>query len=168
MGWGGINLIPRLPGESRQAAVNRVYAGGEEIEFHADGTASWNRIPGEERDVTRVSRANRAWMLGAIERLRSLAHWKRIEENKEPGRRWPWCIVLEHESTFAFAIVYTDHLTLRLPREAPQTVENWRAWWKLIQTFVREDRCVAFHPDDDTILATSMSADAARRRYYYF
>jgi hypothetical protein len=162
--WGGVDAIPLLPGESRRQAVDRVYAGGTVIEVDRD-QMTIGTIPGPERDTTRVSRSQHAWMVQAATVLEELRPgWTVVHEHREPGRRWPSSQQLENSEGSMWAQVWTDCITFRWVRESYVDDAEWRFWWRTIRRFARLPAAI-FHPDTYELVATSISADAARDRY---
>lgn len=96
MSWGGVDAIPLRKGESRRAAVDRVYSGGAEIVVEDDGVR-FETIPGPDRDITKVTNAEHGWMVQAVQIMEELRPgWEVVEEERERGRRWPWHQILEN------------------------------------------------------------------------
>lgn len=174
MGWGGVDLIRRFPGETPEQAVERVYEGGLEI-IVDEGQPMMRVIPGpegdsrgfvEDRKWMQVSVQERKWMLRAMDSLNQVTRdWEIVEQDKEPGRRWPWSIVLAQTSGSVIAFVGKDHINLKLS-SGFATYDDWLIWWRIVCRFVREG-CVVYEPDQDLIVkvATSFSAKQARDRY---
>lgn len=164
MSWGGVDAIPMLPGESRNAAIDRVYGGGVEFWFE-DGYLVSADLPGPDRDITRVSSAERHWMLDAARMLEQLRPgWRIAEEHREPGRRWPWSQELEHPEGSMWIKLGTDHINFRRVRYGEVDDHEWAFWWRTIRRFARLPAAI-FHPDTGDIVAPSLSAAAARARY---
>jgi hypothetical protein len=164
MGSGGIDLIPILPGETRRQAVDRAYADAWFI-YASENEARIEPGPGPERDVTYVTNAQHAWMLDARRMLEDLAPgWEVVEEHREPGRRWSWCQSVAHPTAPMWLAIYSDSAVLRHVKGQTFDDADFRLWWRLIRRFAAYP-CVAYDVDDFQILATSMSAKAARVRY---
>ena len=56
---------------------------------------------------------------------------------REPGRRWPFLIELESESSELYIKVWPQCLTLRDLGDA-ETDAHWHAWWSVIRHFARQ------------------------------
>lgn len=166
MGWGGIDLVPLLPGETRRQAVERAYADAEFL-IVEDGVPRIESGPGPERDHTRVTRVERAWMLEARRMLEELAPgWRLVDENQEPGRRWPWSQDLEHPAEPMWVSIYGDSVTLRLHKDVSIDDAGWAFWWRVIRRFAAYP-CLVYDLDYSEIVATSLSVRAARERYQW-
>lgn len=153
-----------LPGEKRSAAVERVYAGGWTIGVD-DGDLVIEPIPGPVGDHTVVSRAERAWMLRATEIMQVLRPgWLVVHELREPGRRWPWLVQLEHPDGSMWIELWSEHITFRWVNDSPVDDDEWAFWWRTIRRFAALPSAI-FEPDSSELVATSMSARAARDRY---
>ncbi len=164
MSWGGVEAIPLLPGESRRAAVDRVYSDGWVLEIGPDGPGL-RPMGGEGIDHTHVTRAQRAWMRAAAELLEELRPgWTVVNEIKAEGRRWPWAQDLEHSEASMRVELMTRTITFHHRRSRCVDDQEWRFWWRTIRAFAAWPAAI-FHPDTSEIVATSLSARAARERY---
>jgi len=146
-------------------AVDRVYAGGTAIRVAGEEVVI-EPIPGPEHDHTRVSAMQRRWMLDAVELMQELRPgWTIVRELREDGRRWPWLIQLEHADGSMWVQVWSECITFRhMGRSVSDDDQEWAFWWRTIRRFASLPAAI-FHPDTYELVATSMSAAAARGRY---
>lgn len=165
MGWGGIDAIPMREGESRRDAVERVYKGGFSATWDGENViVDWGTS--DEKELGRVSRAEHQWMTKAQGMMEELwAGWELQDENKEPGRHWPWYQTFVHSVAPMWFKLSTSYINFDYVRSGI-TDREWRFWWRTVRRFAAES-CVIFEPDENTIIATSLSARASRDRYYW-
>jgi hypothetical protein len=135
MGWSGVDVIRRYPGETKRDAIARVYAGGVEFLFD-DSEPIFRTIPGNPRDH-RVARDDRRFMLDAIGIIHKIAPMLQvIEEEREPGRRWPWHLTLAGDQGPYVALIAADYVTLRPPVNddgtRPEGKAVWDGWWTTV------------------------------------
>ena len=81
MGWRGITVIPRRAGETRQATVDRVFAGGWALELDGGLPVLVDYPSQAVKPVGLVTRAERRWMLDAIDSI------SRIDPSLRPPTR---------------------------------------------------------------------------------
>ena len=167
MGWSGIEAIPLLPGESRRDAVDRVYSDGWVLEADENGP-TLTPVGGPERDHTRVSRSQRQWMVDAVGILEELQPgWSVVSQYQEPDRRWPWCLDLENPGAPMLVELVPEVATFRYASTELSDDDEWKFWWRTIKRFTRIPS-VIFHPDESEMIAGSLSATEAWRRYNWF
>ncbi len=167
VGWTGVELIRRYPGETKRAAVDRAYVGGVSVGV-VDDALQYRVLPGTPADE-RVRLDDRRFMLGAISIVqRVVPDLRTVDERVEPRRRWPSMIVLAANDAPYVVQVEREVITLRPSWNAdgsrPGGDEVWAAWWTTVKSLV-ELGCVAFEPDESAIIATSLSSSEARTRY---
>jgi hypothetical protein len=104
-------------------------------------------------------------MKEAREILQELAPgWEIVDEDRAAGRRWPWCQVLGHLSAPMWVQLWGESLMLRHIKFMDVDERGWQFWWRVIKRFAKYP-CVVYDNDESAIVATSMSAAKAKRRY---
>lgn len=165
MSWDGVSLILRRAGDSKRNAAARIMVGGVQMIFDED--AAWIApIDGEPED-SQVRTEDRQRMLGMIDELKAFGDWSVIEELKDKGARWPRQMALESLDAALIVDVYKSYIVMTLPRGVDGDESDFRFWWRIVRTLGKGGRYVAYEAEDD-IIATSLSAREARRRYYWF
>ena len=166
MGWGGIDAIPLLPDETRAAAVDRVYAGGALIVLDSNAVPHMASYSGVSRDRTKVTKAERQWMLDAVDTLEEVRPGWTVTTSEVPaGRRWPDALSLEHPKSIMVVEVAPDYANFKsYGGEADE--EEWRFWWRILRRFARRP-CAIYDPDCSQLVTMSLSAPDARERYAF-
>ena len=165
MSWSGIEAIPLLEGETRKVAVERAYEGGILI-VATEGDVTMEPIgsPKPEEPTTLVTRAQRQWMLQAAQILEDIRPgWTITDEHHNEGRKWPTFQKLEHPTASMWVEVDREVATFRANSDDVDD-EEWAFWWRTIKQFAKLPAAI-FHPDEYEMIATSLSAKAARARY---
>jgi hypothetical protein len=169
VGW-CVEAVRRLPGESSRAAINRVMAGGTEILWTEGDPVFRSLPPADSRPFDVVSGRERHWMLDALRSLRRHDESFAVTaEERGSARRWPYELIIESQTAPLWVSIDRQAATLRPVRGYEYTEHRdaeWRYWWRCARTFAALD-CVVWEPDDDLIVATSMSFAAARVRYLW-
>jgi hypothetical protein len=165
VGWGGIDAIPLLAGESPAQAVERVYAGGTVIYLDADDSPRIATIPGPPREaLAPVSPDEHQWMLDAADLIqKSKPGWSVKASGLAAGERWPRRFELSHADSIMLPLITPEYANF-VARAGEANDAEWRLWWRTIRSFARRP-CVIYDPDNSEIVTTSLSAAAARERY---
>ncbi len=170
MGWGGIDLIPVPDGETPQEAVDRVYEGGVTFSITMeDGVPSGTMTthPGGKDDPEFISRAERAWMLRALELLEEIQPgWTVDHQEQGEHRRWPHHLQVVHEDFPLWVGIYDCYATLKGLERWPGRHGEWPWFWKVARHFAQAGNCAVYYPDTSEFLDGTLDADEARDAYF--
>jgi hypothetical protein len=169
MAWGGIDLIPVRDGETPQDAVDRVYEGGVVHKISlVDGVPSWTMeaLPGGKDDPEFISRAERAWMLHALDLLEELEPgWTVDHQEKGEHRRWPYELQAVHEDFPLWVCINDSYASLKGLERWPGRHGEWPSFWRVARHFAQAGNCAIFYPDTSEMLDGTLDADEARAAY---
>jgi len=122
--------------------------------------------PEAEEPTTLVTRAQRQWMLHAAQILEEIRPgWTVTSEDHNEGRKWPTFQKLEHPTASMWVEIDREAATFHAGSLDVDDKE-WAFWWRTIKSFAKLPAAI-FHPDEYEMIATSLSAKAARARYWW-
>jgi hypothetical protein len=151
-------------GEGPEDAVERVYAGGLVMYYDGENMIAEQDLSEAPESPTLVTRDQHRWMKHATGVMDDLwPGWTIDHEHKDQGRRWPWYQMLVHPVAPMRVQIFPSYVNFK-EASLPVDDREWRFWWRTVRRFAAEG-CVIFEPDVSLIIATNLSASAARERY---
>jgi hypothetical protein len=164
MGWGGVDAVRMLAGETPEEAIAREYAGGCEIDWQPGGPVL-NRIPGEPPDQSVISHDEREWMVRTLALLQEIhPGWLIVDSVYGDDPRWPRRLDLADPEAPMWISLSTGAATMRAPKFMPGAADDFAFWWRHAQRLAAAG-CAIFEPDESEIIDTSLGVADAQARY---